>query len=162
MKSYDIVIFGNYTSDTIIQFGIKRHVDGGGFNYGAHAAAMMGLKVAAVTRLQQADIRVVKKLENIGIDVYPTFTPSSTQMILDYPTDNPDERILTCPATAGAYTPEQFDGLQAKAFLINGSIRDEVPVNVVESLRKKGGLLVADAQTFVRIVGQESRLINAE
>lgn len=162
MKSYDIVIFGNFTSDTIIQHGRKRHVDGGGFNYGAHAAAMMGLKVAAVTRLHKDDIRVVKKLENIGIDVYPTFTPESTQMILDYPTDNPDERILTCPATAGAYTPEQFEELEAKAFLINGSIRPEVPVNVVEFLSKKNGLLVADAQTFVRVVGPGSRLVNAE
>ncbi|MDD5765723.1 MAG: carbohydrate kinase, partial [Candidatus Marinimicrobia bacterium] len=76
--------------------------------------------------------------------------------------ENPDERILTCPETAGAYTPEQFEELEAKAFLINGSIRPEVPVNVVKSLSKKDGLLVADAQTFIRVIGPGSRLVNAE
>jgi len=124
MQSYDVVIFGNYTSDTVITKSGSRHVDGGGFNYGAHAAIGMGYTVAAVTRLSKKDIHVVRNLEKVGIDVYPTFTDSSTQMILDYPTDNPDERILTCPQTAGSYTIEQFDGLSAKAWLINASLRE--------------------------------------
>ena len=59
MKSYDIVIFGNYTKDTIISATGKRFVDGGGFNYGAHAAACSGLKVAAVTRLAKDDDQVI-------------------------------------------------------------------------------------------------------
>jgi len=162
MQSYDVVIFGNYTSDTVITKSGSRHVDGGGFNYGAHAAIGMGYTVAAVTRLSKKDIHVVRNLEKVGIDVYPTFTDSSTQMILDYPTDNPDERILTCPQTAGSYTIEQFDGLSAKAWLINASLREEVPVEVVEYLHKQPGWLVADAQGFVRIRGEKSRLINAE
>ena len=41
---YDIVIIGNYTKDTIVSSAGTRPVDGGGFNYGAHVAAMMGLK----------------------------------------------------------------------------------------------------------------------
>ena len=100
-KKYDIIIFGNYTKDTIISKTGRRYVDGGGFNYGAHAAANSGKKVAAVTRLAKDDVHVVNILEEIGVDVYPTYTPSSTHMILDYPTDNPDERILTCSATDG-------------------------------------------------------------
>jgi len=161
MKFYDVLIFGNYTSDTIITNGVRRHVDGGGFNYGAHAAAGLGLKVAAVTRLAKSDSHVVDKLEKIGVDVYPSYVSSSTQMILDYPSANVDERILTCPVTAGSFTTDQFDGLEAKAFLINASIRDEVPVYVVEVLKNtRQGLLVADAQGFVREIGNQSRLIN--
>jgi hypothetical protein len=72
---YDIVIFGNYTKDTIITPSGTRYVDGGGFNYGAHAARMLGLNVAAVTRLAKEDERVVDKLKNIGIDVFPFYTP---------------------------------------------------------------------------------------
>ena len=37
MKNYDTVIFGNYTKDTIISATGTRYIDGGGFNYGAHA-----------------------------------------------------------------------------------------------------------------------------
>lgn len=161
MNDYDIVIFGNYTKDTIVSAAGKRYVDGGGFNYGSHAAVLMGLKVAAVTRLAKEDFHVVEKLEQIGVDVYPFFTSSSTHMRLEYPTDNVDERILTCTVTAGSYTPDQFDELSAKAYLINASVREEVSLEVIESLRKKSGYLVADAQGFVRIIDPENKLIHA-
>jgi len=160
-KKYDIVIFGNFTRDTIVTPGGTRYVDGGGFNYGAHAAVVAGLKVAAVTRLAREDFRVVKKLRDLGVDVYPTETSSSTHMRLEYPTENWDERILTCSATAGTYTIDQFDGLDSKAFLINGSIREEVPLDLVRYLKNKGGLLVADAQTFIRIIAADQRLVHA-
>ena len=103
---YDIVIFGNYTKDTIINKAGRHYLDGGGFNYGAHAARVFGLKIAAVTRLAKEDIHVVRKLEKIGIDVFPLFTPSSTHMELEYQTSNVDDRILRCAVTAGSYTPD--------------------------------------------------------
>ena len=162
MRSYDIVIFGNYTKDTIISAAGTRFVDGGGFNYGAHAVACSGLKVAAVTRLAKDDDQVIKSLKSVGVDVYPTFTESSTHMQLEYPTNNVDERVLTCPVSAGTYTIEQFTDLEAKAYLINASIRHEVPFEIVEYLSKKDGLLVADAQGFLRIVGKDNMLMNAE
>ena len=161
-KSYDIIIFGNYTKDTIVSKKGTRYVDGGGFNYGAHAAAKSEKKVAAVTRLAKEDMRVVQKLESIGVDVYPTFTPTSTHMKLEYYSDNPDERILTCTETAGAYTIDQFAGLEAKAILINGSVREEAPLELVRQLRKRDSLLVADAQGFIRIISPDRTLIHAE
>jgi sugar/nucleoside kinase (ribokinase family) len=157
--SYDIIIFGNYTKDTIVSARGTRFVDGGGFNYGAHAAAASGLKVAAVTRLAKEDFHVVRQLERQGIDVFPRSTPTSTHMRLEYPTDNVDERILTCTKSAGAYSLDQFEGLQGKAVLINASVREEVPPEVVEGLRKRDSILVADAQGFVRIIAPDHRLI---
>jgi len=161
-NTYDILIFGNYTKDTIVSKKGTRYVDGGGFNYGAHAAANSGKKVAAVTRLAKEDIRVVEKLESIDIDVYPTFTPTSTHMKLEYISDNPDERILTCTETAGTYTINQFDGLEAKAILINGSVREEAPLELVRELRKRDSLLVADAQGFIRVVADDKTLVHAD
>ena len=160
-KKYDIVIFGNYTKDTIITRSGTRYLDGGGFNYGAHAARMLGLNVAAVTRLAKEDERVVDKLKNIGIDVFPFYTPSSTHMVLEYRSANPDDRILRCAVTAGSFTPDQFENLEAKAFLMNGSIRGEIPLEVVRSLRKKDALLVADLQGFIRIIGPDTTLLHA-
>jgi len=161
-KIYDIVIFGNYTKDTIVSKTGTRYVDGGGFNYGAHAAANSGKKVAAVTRLAREDSRVITTLEQIGVDVYPTFTSTSTHMKLEYPSDNVDERILTCSATAGTYTFSQFEDLEAKAFLINSSVREEVPLALVKHLWQKEGFLVADAQGFTRIISPDKTLIHAE
>jgi sugar/nucleoside kinase (ribokinase family) len=153
--TYDIVIIGNYTKDTIVSPAGTRLVDGGGFNYGAHVAAMMGLKTAAVTRLAFEDRHVVDRLVEIGVDAFPEYTPHSTHLRLYYPNDNPDERVLTAAQVAGAFTPEQVDGLQGRAFLINGSTRGEVGLDVIRILRAKPALLAADVQAFVRVIGPD-------
>ena len=101
---YDVVCIGNYTKDTIISPSGTRYVDGGGMNYAAHAARRLGLKVAVVTRLAKEDQRVVDKFRQAGIDCFPTYTPKSTEMCLEYPTPNPDIRNLSVNALAGAIT----------------------------------------------------------
>ena len=157
--AYDIVIIGNYTKDTIISPSGVRQVDGGGFNYGAHVASMMGLKAAAVTRLSREDVRVVDALTRLGVTVYPTYTSHSTDMRLYYPTTNVDERTLSVTHTAGAFTPDQVRGLQSGAFLINSSLREEVDLTVLRELRTKNALLAADVQGFLRIIGPEGALM---
>lgn len=159
---FDIVIIGNYTKDTIISSAGKRQVDGGGFNYGAHVAAMMGLKLATVTRLAQEDFRVVEALKKLGATVYAEATPQSTLMTLEYPTDDVDNRILTVSATAGSYTSEQFDDLHPKVFLLNASVRGEVPNDVVYALAAKDSLLAADVQGFARVVSPRNGRLTYE
>jgi sugar/nucleoside kinase (ribokinase family) len=155
---YDVVIIGNYTKDTIVAPSGTRNVDGGGFNYGAHVAAMMGLKTAAVTRLSKDDVRVVDALVKLGVAVYPTYTPHSTVMQLYYPTSNVDERILSVSHTAGSFTPDQVRDLESRLFLINSSIRGEVDLPVLQELRAKKTLLAADAQGFVRVLAPDGKL----
>ena len=151
-NSYDVAIIGNYTKDTIISASGKRVVDGGGFNYGAHVAAMMGLHVATVTRLARDDFHVVEALEKLGVDVFAEATSHSTFMRLEYPSDNVDERILTVTQTAGSFTVDQIVDLKAGAFLINASVRGEVPFSVLEALRRKNAMIAADVQGFIRVV----------
>jgi len=131
--TYDIVIIGNYTKDTIISPSGARQVDGGGFNYGAHVACMMGLKAAAVTRLSREDVRVVDSLTRLGVTVYPTYTSHSTELRLYYPTSNVDERVISVTHTAGAVTPDQVRGLESRAFLVNSSIQGEVDLAVIRN-----------------------------
>ena len=50
--TYDITLIGNYTKDTIVTTAETKYVDGGGFNYGAHAAIALGAKTAAITQLK--------------------------------------------------------------------------------------------------------------
>jgi len=159
---FDLVILGNYTKDTIVSAASTRVVDGGGFNYGAHVAAMMGLKTAAVTRLAHADMHVVEALAAIGVAVYPAYTPESTHLRLCYPSSNVDERIISVSATAGAFTPGQVRDLEARAFLINASIRGEVGIDVLQELEKKDAMVAADVQGFVRVAGPQGVLGYAE
>lgn len=161
-RTYDIVFIGNYTKDTIISPAGTRSVDGGGFNYGAHVGAMMGLRVAAVTRLSRDDIRVVENLVRLGVTVFPTYTPHSTTLTLYYPSDDPDQRVITVAATAGPIGPEQVRPLGARAFLLNCSFRGEAPLELLRELRSKNALLAADAQGFVRVLQPDGTLGAAE
>jgi sugar/nucleoside kinase (ribokinase family) len=156
--SFDVATVGNYTKDTIVTPAGTTHADGGGVNYSAHAALALGRKVAAVMRLAKEDFHVTRALEDAGITVFATATPSSTLMHLEYPNDNPDERILTVAATAGSFTPDQVRPIVAGAFIISPSIRGEMPVETIRELRKKDALISADAQGFIRVRRSDGRL----
>jgi sugar/nucleoside kinase (ribokinase family) len=153
---YDVVCIGNYTKDTIISPSGTRHVDGGGMNYAAHAAARLGYKVAVVTRLAKDDERVVQKFTESGIDCYPTYTPQSTEMCLDYPTSNPDIRNLSVNGLAGAITVAEVENLVMKAAVISSSLRGEVGLDVIRVLKDKNVFLAADMQGFVRLLQGKS------
>lgn len=155
---YDIAFVGNYTKDTIVTRSGTRSVDGGGFNYGAHAAALMGLKVAAITRLAWEDRRVVDALERLGVDVFPFFSEESTVLRLEYPTDNVDDRIITVQSFAGAFTADQVQSIRARAFVISGSLRGEISMDVIHRIKAKGALVAADAQSFLREVDSQGIL----
>lgn len=157
-SAYDLVLIGNYTKDTVVSSSGTRLVDGGGFNYGAHVAAMMGLNTAAVTRLAREDAHVVDNLHRLGVAVFPTWTPHSTHLRLYYPTSDVDERVISVTKTAGVFTPDQVRDLKARAFLVNASTRGEVGQEVIRELRRKRALLAADVQGFVRVISEDGTL----
>jgi sugar/nucleoside kinase (ribokinase family) len=157
-NGYDIALLGHYTQDTIVSASGTRLVDGGAFNYGAHVAVRMGLKVAAVTRLAREDFRVIDELTRLGVDVFARATPHSTRLRLEYPTANVDERVIYVTSTAGAFTPAEVEALQARAILVGASMRGEVGLEVIEALGKKEALLAADVQGFVR-VARDGKLV---
>jgi sugar/nucleoside kinase (ribokinase family) len=152
MTEYEIAFLGNYTQDTIVSAAGTRVVDGGAFNYGAQVAARMGLRVAAITRLSREDWRVVEALAALGIDVFAEATPHSTCLRLEYPSSNPDERILYVASSAGSFTPAQVAGIEARAFVLGPSFRGEVGLDVLRALAAKGAQIAADVQGWVRVV----------
>ncbi len=151
-QPFDIAFLGNYTKDTVISAAGTRLVDGGAFNYGAHVAARMGLRVAAITRLAREDWRVVESLERLGVTVFATVTPESTCLRLEYPSANVDERVISVTGRAGAFTAQQAAEVDARAFVIGPSFRGEVGLDVIEALAAKGARIALDVQGFVRVV----------
>ena len=156
MKRYDVLCIGNYTKDTIISPAGRRNVDGGAVNYAAHALARLGLNVAVVTRLAEEDKHVVERLTQSGIDCYPTYTPQSTLMKLEYPTLDPDIRTLSVSSVAGSITARDVENLDAQAAVIGSSLRGEVALDVIRTLKAKNLRVAADMQGFVRVLRGES------
>jgi sugar/nucleoside kinase (ribokinase family) len=150
-QHFDVAFLGNYTKDTIESATGTRVVDGGAFNYGAHVAAAMGLRVAAITRLAREDWHVVDGLEALGVQVLAEATTQSTCLRLVYPSANVDERVIYVTSTAGAFTTEQVADVEAQAFVLGASFRGEVPPDVVEALAAKGARIALDVQGYVRV-----------
>lgn len=149
---YDVIYIGNYTKDKIITPTESRNVDGGAINYSAHAGVRMGRRTAVITRLAEEDSRVVDRLNACGIDCYVTYTPTSTTMLLHYPTSNPDIRTLSVDSTAGAITPDSIRLINARYGVIGTSLRGEVGLDVIQALHAKGITVAADMQGFVRVL----------
>jgi len=152
MADYEIAFLGNYTKDTIVSASGTRVVDGGAFNYGAHVAARMGLRAVAITRLSREDWRVVEALTALGVDVFAEATPASTCLRLEYPSSNPDERVIYVASSAGSFTPAQVAAIQAPAFVLGPSFRGEVGLDVIKTLATKGVRIAADVQGWVRVI----------
>lgn len=151
-KIYDVVCIGNYTKDTIVSPSGTQYVDGGAVRYAAFAVARMGLRTAVVTRLSREDIRVLEGFARAGIDCFATYSPTSTLMKLQYPTEDPDIRTLSVTSTAGSIRQDEVQDVPARAAVIGSSLRGEVGLDVIESLHQRGILLAADVQGFVRVL----------
>jgi sugar/nucleoside kinase (ribokinase family) len=158
MTSYDVLYVGNYTKDTIISLAGTKIVDGGAVNYAAHAAVRLGKHVAVVTRLAIEDNHVIHKFRQAGIDCYVSYTPTSTLLKLDYPTADPDIRTLSVTSVAGSIPASDVENLDARAAVIGSSLRGEVGLDVIRTLKEKKMLVAADMQGFVRVLrGMELR-----
>jgi sugar/nucleoside kinase (ribokinase family) len=155
-ESYDVALIGNYTKDTLIHPGKTQYVDGGAVNYASHACVRLGLKTSVYIRLAEEDNRVVERMREAGVDCYPTYTPTSTCVTLEYPTHNPDIRNLYVTSTAGSFTVAEISSIESRAAVVGTTLRGEVGLDVIQALRAKDLLLAADVQGFVRVLRGES------
>jgi sugar/nucleoside kinase (ribokinase family) len=157
-NGYDILFLGHYTRDTIVGSAGTRVVDGGAFYYGASVAARLGLKAAAITRLAAEDFRIVDELEGLGVKVFARRTRRSTCLRLVYPSENLDERMIYMESSAGSFSVDEVRGFRARTAVLGGSVRGEIPLEVVEALAAQGCRIALDVQGYVR-VARENKLV---
>lgn len=158
---FDLATVGNYTQDTIVTPAGARRVDGGGFAYAAHAARVAGIRVAAVTRLAATDEPVLEPLRAAGVTVFAFESPQSTLLRLEYPTADLDQRTVRVTSAAAPIGVEHVAALDARAFIVNASLRGEVPLPALDTLRAKPALLALDVQGFLRVADEDGRLAYA-
>ncbi len=149
---FDIAFLGQYTKDTIVDKSGTRIVNGGAYFYGSAASAALGLKVAAVTRLAPEDFSSYHYLVERGVQVKAISTETSTCLQLLYPSDNPDDRILSVTSVAEPFEPTDVADIDAPVWSIGASIRGEVSIDVLRAIKAKGARIGLDAQGYVRIV----------
>lgn len=149
---YDILFVGNFTRDTIASPEGTRVVPGGAVNYGAHAARALRLRTAVVTHLAPEDESVVRDLRAIGVDVRPTYTAASIALHIEYPSENPDDRIISVTAQGGGISPAEVEGIETRAAVVGASFAGEIGIDVIRTLARTSELLAIDAQGYLRSV----------
>ena len=150
---FDILFLGAFTKDTIVSSASPPRVrNGGAFYYGANVAARMGLSVAAVTRLAREDFGIVRELRSLGVYVAATVTPESTCLRIEYPSADPDERVIHVESTSGCFRPEDLGGVRAGVAVIGASLRGEISEELLRTLVSSGCRIALDAQGFVRVL----------
>jgi len=150
-RRFDIAFLGHYTKDTIVLAGRERVVDGGAVNYGANVTARMGLRTAIITRMAPEDFKVFEELRQMGVQLYGREAAESTQLRLVYPSSNLDERVIHVTGFAGPFLTEDIERVEASVVHVGASMRGEVPVHIVQSLKKKANRVSLDLQGFIRI-----------
>ena len=68
------------------------------------------------------------------------------------PTQNPDDRVIGVQSRAAAFTPEDVEGLVARAVVLGASFRGEIPPETVGRLAALVRLVALDVQGYVRVV----------
>lgn len=149
---YEVTCVGNFTKDTIVRGGRESVVNGGGFNYGCHAARALRRRTAAVTRLAVEDKQVLEELEQAGVDVFPSYCESSTCLRLEYTNEDLDERTISVTSFAEPISAKELDGLRSRAFVVGPSFRDEIDLDALAVLAERAELVSIDVQGFVRKV----------
>ena len=149
---YEVACVGNFTKDTIVRGGRESVVDGGGFNYGCHAARALGRRTAAVTRLAVEDKTALEELKQAGVDVFPSYCESSTCLRLEYTNEELDERTISVTSRAEPISTKELDRVHSRAFVVAPSFRGEIGLEVIALLAERAELVSIDVQGFVRKV----------
>lgn len=152
MKKFDIAFIGHFTKDTIVTAEGTKVMPGGAYYFGANAAARTGRRTAAVTRLAREDFAALESLRSLGVEVRAIESPESTCLRLEYPSTNPDERVLTVTSAAEPFVPADVEGIEASVWSVGASIRGEVGLDVLEALKAAGARIGLDVQGFVRVL----------
>lgn len=148
---FDIAFLGHYTKDTIVIDDKEKIVNGGAISYGANVTARMGLRTAVITRMAGSDFKVLDDLGRIGAQLFRRATIESTQLRLVYPSRNLDERAIYLTGFAGPFTNEDVNKVETSIVHIGASVRGEVPVEVIQSLKRRSDRVSLDVQGFIRI-----------
>lgn len=158
---FDITFIGHVCFDEIIPFkGPTVHAPGSAVLYGSVVAQRLGMKTAAVTRMNPADEHVVAPMRELGVAIFITPTPFTTCPRTVFPSENIDERHATYPHDAGPFAIQDLpEGLKSDRVHVSGICSREFSLEFIRALSRAGYPLSVDMQCFVRFIRPDGELV---
>jgi len=147
---FDLMIIGHFAKDYIVVDGKGEHASGGGVYFGAMAAARLGLRVAAVTRLHPDDFPRLDEMRQAGITVFAVAAPETSGIENRYNSADMERRVCIPMGFAGPFTTGDIPTATARIYVIASIIAGEVDLPLLRILAQRGPVAM-DIQGFVRV-----------
>lgn len=146
----DVAVIGHFAKDKIVVGGQETVASGGSVYYGGMALARLGLRVAVVTRLAEADMSRLDELRKAGIRVYSKAADQTSGIENTYLTPDMDRRVTRPLGFAGPFSIDDVPPIVARIWLVGPIMAGEVDLSFVRELSERGTIAL-DAQGFVRV-----------
>lgn len=151
MKHYESIIIGHISLDhNTDHLGNSADIIGGAVTYSSASAYALGHKVAAVTKLNEADVDRLKFLTIPEEDVYCIFSPSSYNMDNQYFTPDKERRKCMCMSMGTPFTFEDIPkDISGDIYHFAGLVYGDFSSEMIKETSKLGKIAV-DVQACLR------------
>ncbi|MBC7231922.1 MAG: carbohydrate kinase [Chloroflexi bacterium] len=148
--SVDVAVIGHFAKDELVFGGSEEVASGGSVYYGALALRRLGLQVAVVTRLAEADFPRLEELKEAGILVFAQPAGQTSGIRNVYLSPDMDRRQCKPLGFAGPFRLDDVPSIAAKIWLIGPIMAGEVDIPFVRAIAQRGPVAL-DVQGFVRV-----------
>ncbi len=160
MKESDIVFIGHMCLDRIYPYGKEAQVaPGSAVLCGAMAAARVGGRAAAITRMHPDDSAFMDPMRAAGVECVLIPAPATTEMVVTHPTPDVDVREMRQIKNAGFMRADELPPFKARFVHLAGITDREFNLDFMRELKRRGHSVSVDMQSFVRQVDETTRVI---
>lgn len=151
MKHYESIIIGHISLDhNTDHLGNSADIIGGAVTYSSASAYALGHKVAAVTKLNEADVDRLNALTIPEEDIYCIFSPSSYHMDNQYFTADKERRKCMCMSMGTPFTIEDIPkDISGDIYHFAGLVYGDFSSEMIKEASKLGKVAV-DVQACLR------------
>ncbi|UCC18246.1 MAG: hypothetical protein JSV62_09010 [Promethearchaeota archaeon] len=153
-EALDIVILGHLAKDVIEIDGKRFESLGGAVYYGGIAGSHMGLKIAIITKLKEADYPLLQVFEKNGVSCYVSPSKETSGLRNIYSSENMEFRDYKPIGFAGLFNKEDIPNLNPppKFFVIGSITAGEIDLELLDYIKSKYRNICLDIQGFIRFI----------
>jgi len=161
MSKYGITFIGHMAYDEVHPFGEEKIIaPGSGVLCGAMVSARIGVKTAAVVKMDPKEEHITQPMKDLGVDVFIIPADCTTYSRVIHRSENVDERDITLMKTAGLIKIEDIPELESEYYHLAGISDSEFDMALIDGLKARGYRLSTDMQSYVRQITPVTKEIN--
>jgi len=161
MSKYGITFIGHMAYDEVHPFGEEKIIaPGSAVLCGAMVSARIGIKTAAVVKMDPIEEHITQPMKDLGVDVFLIPADCTTYSRVIHKSENVDERDITLMKTAGLIKIDDIPELDSEYYHLGGISDSEFDMALIDGLKARGYRLSTDMQSFVRQITPVTKEIN--